>query len=135
MFELDIEMLKEQGLQLVDSAKKTAQDLADKGKNKLDLLNQQARLSKAQRQLGALVYSLHKAGEENPALDEKYIDAVAEVEAQEAAENTEPEAAPAEDEKIEEEPIQLRGETKTCPVCKAEVDGDALFCNHCGAQL
>ena len=64
MFELDIEMLKEQGLQLVDSAKKTAQDLADKGKNKLDLLNQQARLSKAQRQLGALVYSLHKAGEE-----------------------------------------------------------------------
>ena len=22
-----------------------------------------------------------------------------------------------------------------CPVCKAEVDGDALFCNHCGAQL
>lgn len=61
MFELDIEMLKEQGLQLVDSAKKTAQDLADRGKNKLDLLNQQARLSKAQRQLGALVYSLHKA--------------------------------------------------------------------------
>ena len=160
MFELDIEMLKEQGLQLVDSAKKTAQDLADKGKNKLDLLNQQARLSKAQRQLGALVYSLHKAGEENPALVEKYIDAVAEVEkaieeikanmtdderaeveAQEAAENLEPEtapeeeAAPAEDEEIEEEPIQLRGETKTCPVCKAEVDGDALFCNHCGAQL
>ena len=71
MFELDIEMLKEQGLQLVDSAKKTAQDLADKGKNKLDLLNQQARLSKAQRQLGALVYSLHKAGEENPALTEE----------------------------------------------------------------
>ena len=55
MFELDIEMLKEQGLQLVDSAKKTAQDLADKGKNKLDLLNQQARLTKAQRQLGAQV--------------------------------------------------------------------------------
>ena len=160
MFELDIEMLKEQGLQLVDSAKKTAQDLADKGKNKLDLLNQQARLSKAQRQLGALVYSLHKAGEENPALVEKYIDAVAEVEkaieeikanmtdderaeveAEEAAENTESEAAPeeeaapAEDEEIEEEPIQLRGETKICPVCKAEVDGDALFCNHCGAQL
>ena len=153
MFELDIEMLKEQGLQLVDSAKKTAQDLADKGKNKLDLLNQQARLSKAQRQLGALVYS-HKAGEENPALVEKYIDAVAEVEkaieeikanmtdderaeveAQETAENIESEAAPAEDEEIEEEPIQLRGETKICPVCKAEVDGDALFCNHCGAQL
>ena len=156
MFELDIEMLKEQGLQLMDSAKKTAQDLADKGKNKLDLLNQQARLSKAQRQLGALVYSLHKAGEENPALVEKYIDAVAEVEkaiedikanmtederaeveAQEAAEAAaeEPAVDKTADEEIEEEPIQLRGETKICPVCKSEVDGDALFCNHCGTQL
>ena len=151
MFELDIEMLKEQGLQLVDSAKKTAQDLADKGKNKLDLLNQQARLSKAQRQLGALVYSLHKAGEENPALVEKYIDAVAEVEKAieeikasmtederaevEAQEADAAEDAPEQEQEIEEEPIQLRGETKICPVCKAEVDGDALFCNHCGAQL
>ena len=80
MFELDIEMLKEQGLQLVDNAKKTAQDLADKGKNQLDLMNQQARLSRAQRQLGALVYSLHKAGEENQPLVDKYIEAVAEVE-------------------------------------------------------
>ena len=112
MFELDIEMLKEQGLQLVDSAKRTAQDLADKGKNKLDLLNQQARLSKAQRQLGALVYSLHKAGEENPALVEKYIDAVAEVE-----------------KAIEEIKANMTDDER------AEVDGDALFCNHCGAQL
>lgn len=151
MFELDIEMLKEQGLQLMDTAKKTAQDLADKGKNQLDLINQQARLSKAQRQLGALVYSLHKAGEENQPLVDKYIEAVAEVEKaiEEIKANMTPEeymAAEAEaeeedilpneeEEEIEEEPVQLRGETKTCPVCKAEVDGDALFCNHCGAQL
>ena len=147
-------MLKEQGLQLVDTAKKTAQDLADKGKNQLDLMNQQARLSKAQRQLGALVYSLHKAGEENQPLVDKYIEAVAEVEktieeikanmspeeymeAEAEAESPleEAEAAVEDEEKIEEEPVQLRGETKICPVCKAEVDGDALFCNHCGAQL
>ena len=150
MFELDIEMLKEQGLQLVDSAKKTAQDLADKGKNQLDLINQQARLSKAQRQLGALVYSLHKAGEENQPLVDKYIEAVAEIEKSieeikanmtpeeymaAASEEEETEAPQEEEEEIEEEPVQLRGETKICPVCKAEVDGDALFCNHCGAQL
>jgi DNA repair exonuclease SbcCD ATPase subunit len=159
MFELDIDMLKEQGIQLFDTAKKTAQDIADKGKNQLELLNQQARLSKAQRQLGALVYSLHKAGEENQPLVDKYIDAVAEVEKtiEELKANMTPEEcaacepeeeeiiadetaeeAPAEDaaeEEIKEEPIKLRGETKICPVCKAEVDGDALFCNHCGAQL
>ena len=151
MFELDIEMLKEQGLQLVDTAKKTAQDLADNGKNQLELIKQQARLSTAQRQLGSRVYSLHKAGEENQPLVDKYIEAVAEVEKaiEEIKANMTPEeymAAEAEaeeedilpneeEEEIEEEPVQLRGETKTCPVCKAEVDGDALFCNHCGAQL
>ena len=35
----------------------------------------------------------------------------------------------------EKQRIRLRGETKICPVCNAEVDGDACFCNHCGAQL
>lgn len=157
MFEIDMEMLKEQGLQFVDTAKKAAQELADKGKNQLELLNQQARLSKAQRQLGALVYSLHKAGEENQPLVDKYIAAVAEVEkaiedikaamtpeeraeaeAQEAADAEEPvvsEDGEENEEEIEEEPVKLRGETKICPVCHAEVDADALFCNHCGAQL
>lgn len=157
MFEIDMEMLKEQGLQFVDTAKKAAQELADKGKNQLELLNQQARLSKAQRQLGALVYSLHKAGEENQPLVDKYIAAVAEVEkaiedikaamtpeeraeaeAQEATDAEEPvvsEDSEESEEEIEEEPVKLRGETKICPVCHAEVDADALFCNHCGAQL
>lgn len=157
MFEIDMEMLKEQGLQFVDTAKKAAQELADKGKNQLELLNQQARLSKAQRQLGALVYSLHKAGEENQPLVDKYIAAVAEVEkaiedikaamtpeeraeaeAQEATDAEEPvvsEDGEENEEEIEEEPVKLRGETKICPVCHAEVDADALFCNHCGAQL
>lgn len=157
MFELDIEMLKEQGLQIMDTAKKTAIDIADKGKNQLELLNQQARLSKSQRQLGALVYSLHKAGEENQPLVDKYIEAIAEIEKNieeikahmtpderaeaeaaeaEQPETAEPEDAAAEDEKIiEEEPDRPRGETKICPVCHSEVDAEALFCNHCGAQL
>ena len=59
---------------------------------------------------------------------EEYMAAEEEVQAQE-------EVPVEEEEEIEEEPVQLRGETKICPVCKAEVDGDALFCNHCGAQL
>ena len=157
MFELDIEMLKEQGLQIMDTAKKTAIDIADKGKNQLELLNQQARLSKSQRQLGALVYSLHKAGEENQPLVDKYIEAIAEIEKNieeikahmtpderaeaeaaeaEQPETAEPEDAAAEDEEIiEEEPDRPSGETKICPVCHSEVDAEALFCNHCGAQL
>ncbi len=63
MFELDINKIKEQSMQFVDTAYKAAMDIADKGKNQLDLASQQNRLAKAQRQLGALVYSLHKAEE------------------------------------------------------------------------
>ena len=62
----------------------------------------------------------------------------AEAEAQEAADAEEPvvsEDGEESEEEIEEEPVKLRGETKICPVCHAEVDADALFCNHCGAQL
>ena len=156
-FELDFDKIKEQSMQFVDVAKKTAMDLADKGKNQLDLINQQAQLSKAQRQLGALVYSLHKSGEENQPLVDKYIEHIASIEAaieeiksrmtaDEAAQAEEAaaqatdvadtaEAAAPEEVFEEEEELESNQPTKVCPVCNAKVDVDALCCNHCGAQL
>lgn len=166
MFELDINKIKEQSMQFVDTAYKAAMDIADKGKNQLDLASQQNRLAKAQRQLGALVYSLHKAEEENQPLVDKYIENIAEIEkaieeikarmtpdeaaAAEAAE-AEQEAedpndpttyhddpaglTPEEEQALADAADRPRGETKECPVCRADVDADALFCNHCGAQL
>ena len=80
-FELDMDKIKEQSLQFVEMAKKTAVDLADKGKNQLDLINEQTQLSKAERQLGALVYSLHKSGEENQPLLDKYLENIEEIHA------------------------------------------------------
>lgn len=158
-FELDFDKIKEQSMQFVDVAKKTAMDLADKGKNQLELVNQQTQLSKAQRQLGALVYSLHKSGEENQPLVDKYIEHIASIEAaieeikgrmtaDEAAQaeaaaaqatdvtdTAEAAAAPEEETFEEEEELESNQPTKVCPVCNAKVDVDALFCNHCGAQL
>ena len=141
MFELDIDMLKEQGMQLFDSAKKTAQDIADKGKNQLELLNQQARLSKAQRQLGALVYSLAKGKEENQPLVDKYIEMIDTIEQEITrlkATLTPAEAAEVDYEAPVEEAEEAAPEQparKTCPQCGAPVSDDALFCNKCGAQL
>ena len=154
---MDFNKIKEMGLEYAEKGKNAALDLAEKGKTQALIVNEQGKLLKAQRQLGALVYSLHKAGEENQPLVDKYIDAVADVEKsiEELKANMTPEECAAcesgeeeqiiedepatgeeaAEEEIEEEPIKLRGETKICPVCKAEVDGDALFCNHCGAQL
>lgn len=156
-FELDFDKIKEQSMQFVDVAKKTAMDLADKGKNQLDLINQQTQLSKAQRQLGALVYTLHKSGEENQPLVDKYIEHIASIEAtieeikgrmtadeatqaeEAAAQATDvtdtAEAAAPEGSFEEDEELESNQPTKICPVCNAKVDVDALFCNHCGAQL
>ena len=151
MIEHDIDMLKEQGMQLFDSAKKTAQDIADKGKNQLELLNQQARLSKAQRQLGALVYSLAKGNEENQPLVDKYIEMISSIEANlNALKESLGPAAEVITHDLDEEPAEGSGITveptvekdkkpdtdkKTCPQCGAPVSEDALFCNKCGAQL
>ncbi len=157
-FELDFDKIKEQSMQFVDIAKKTALDLADKGKNQLDLVNQQTQLAKAQRQLGALVYTLHKSGEENQPLVDKYMEHIASIEAtieeikgrmtadeaaqaEEAASqatdvtDTAEAADTAEEESYEDEEETPSHYTKVCPVCHAKVDMDALFCNHCGAQL
>ena len=42
---------------------------------------------------------------------------------------------PEEEQALADAADRPRGETKECPVCHADVDVDALFCNHCGAQL
>ena len=147
MFELDINKIKEQSMQFVDTAYKAAMDIADKGKNQLDLASQQNRLAKAQRQLGALVYSLAKGKEENQPLVDKYIEMIDNIEQEIArlkASLTPAEAAEAEYVVHEEVPADqpeapaaeaVSEEHKACPQCGAPVSDDALFCNKCGAQL
>ena len=126
---IDIDRILEAGAKAVDTAKKTAADLAREGKRQTDLLALQGKKSKAERQLGALVYSLAKNGEETRPLVEKYIpaigaldDKIRELKSQPAPEGEAPIDMP--------EPA-----TKTCPQCGCEVEEDALFCPGCGAQL
>ena len=163
---MDFNKIKEMGLEYAEKGKNAALDLAEKGRTQAKIVNAQSKLYKAQRQLGALVYSLHKAEEENQPLVDKYIENIAEIEkaieeikarmtpdeaaAAEAAE-AEQEAedpndpttyhddpaglTPEEEQALADAADRPRGETKECPVCHADVDADALFCNHCGAQL
>ena len=144
---MDFNKIKEMGLEYAEKGKNAALDLAEKGRTQAKIVNAQSKLYKAQRQLGALVYSLAKGNEENQPLVDKYIEMIDAIEknlaalresigapAAEAA--PEPEA-PADSVTIEF-PIDAQPaaeEKKTCPQCGAPVSDDALFCNKCGAQL
>ena len=115
---MDFNKIKAMGLEYAEKGKNAAMDLAEKGKTQALLVNEQGKLLKAQRQLGALVYSLAKGKEENQPLVDKYIEMI---DTMEEAEEPAPQDA---------EPAR-----KTCPQCGAPVSADALFCNKCGAQL
>ena len=144
---MDFNRIKEMGLEYAEKGKNAALDLAEKGKTQALIVNEQGKLLKAQRQLGALVYSLAKGKEENQPLVDKYIEMIDTIEQEitrlkatltpaEAAEAVEVDyEAPTmeEEEAAPEEPAQPA--RKTCPQCGAPVSDDALFCNKCGAQL
>ena len=126
---MDFNKIKAMGLEYAEKGKNAAMDLAEKGKTQALLVNEQGKLLKAQRQLGALVYSLAKGKEENQPLVDKYIEMIDTIEQEITrlkAVLTPAEAAP-------EQPAQPA--RKTCPQCGAPVSDDALFCNKCGAQL
>ena len=127
---MDFNKIKEMGLEYAEKGKNAAMDLAERGKTQAKIVNEQTKLARAQRQLGALVYSLAKGNEKNLAALRESIGTPA----AEAA--PEPEA-PADSVTIEF-PIDAQPaaeEKKTCPQCGAPVSDDALFCNKCGAQL
>lgn len=141
---MDFNKLKEMGLEYAEKGRTAALDLAQKSKTQARIVSEQGKLLKAQRQLGALVYSLAKGNEENQPLVDKYIDMIDSIEQEIArlkASLTPAEAAEVERAEQMMEPDLDTAQPssapagKTCPQCGAVVEADALFCNKCGAQL
>lgn len=141
---MDFNKLKEMGLEYAEKGRTAALDLAQKSKTQAKIVSEQGKLLKAQRQLGALVYSLAKGNEENQPLVDKYIDMIDSIEQEIArlkASLTPAEAAEVEQaEQVMESDLDVAQPSsapagKTCPQCGAVVEADALFCNKCGAQL
>lgn len=146
---MDFNKLKEMGLEYAEKGKNAAMDLAERGKIQAKIVSAQTKLAKAQRQLGALVYSLAKGHEENQPLVDKYIEMIdtieqelsalkatagftaVEVEPEEAAKESEDNSITM-DFSIDKDDSDPH---KTCPQCGAPISDDALFCNKCGAQL
>ena len=106
---------------VADKAARATSSAVEKGKDRLELVQLQQRLSKAQKQLGALVYMLHKTGQENAPMVEHYIREIDEIKTQ--IEFIKPGESTA-------EPTVYH-----CPSCGAEGMEDAMFCRRCGAKL
>ena len=130
----DLDRLIQKGSEVAEAVQQGAKDLAHKGKVQMDLAAAQNQLSKTQRQLGALVYSLARNGEENKPLVNKYIEAIASIEREIDALRAD-ETVPEDIEFAVEEPEETAEAAKVCPQCGAEVADDAKFCAGCGALL
>ena len=97
-----------------------AQGLMSRGKETLDRVSLENELAKAQRQLGTLVYSMKKAGEENLALVDQYVRVIAELE-----------------KKLEQQETAqaARRCVPICAECGCKVGERDRFCPRCGAKL
>ena len=150
--DFDLNKIKEMGLEYAEKGKIVAMDLTERAKTQAKIVSAQTKLAKAQRQLGALVYSLAKGREENQPLVDKYIELIGSIEDEIAALKESlgpvggetvtaetPTEAPcdccAAADEAPEAPAAEAEQSKTCPQCGAPVSDDALFCNKCGAQL
>jgi ribosomal protein L40E len=132
---IDFEKIKATGLGYAEKGKNAVLDLTEKAKVEAKILNDQNKLAKAQRELGALVYSLAKSGEANQPLTDKYIDAIGSLEQEIEQLRASLNAAPSAAEETAAAPETEQHAGRVCPQCGAEVPEDALFCNKCGAQL
>ena len=77
---MDFNKIKEMGLEYAEKGRNAAMDLAERGRTQAKIVSEQPKLARAQRQLGALVYSLAKGNEENQPLVDKYIEMIANIE-------------------------------------------------------
>lgn len=109
---------------VADKVAKVAGEYIDKGKDKIDEMSLRNELSKAQRQLGVLVYTMHKSGEHNEELFNQYIADIDRIEKMIESINEEPEIEPAHVEVV-----------KFCSNCGSEVQENDVFCKDCGNKL
>lgn len=110
----------QKGAKVAGSTAKLAGDLVEKGKVKVSQLSIENELAKAQRQLGAFVYTCKKNGVEDEQQLAEYCAKITDIEEQLNFYKTEG---------MSDEVVAI------CPECGAEVRENALFCVRCGTKL
>ena len=115
------ENILENSAKVADKVAKVTGEYIDKGKDKLNELSLENELSKAQKQLGALVYALHKTGTSDDELVAMYIEDIAKIESQLEA--------------LRAENAEDAQYAKYCTNCGATVDTEDVYCKNCGVSV
>ena len=118
------ENVLETSARVADKVAKVTGEYIEKGKDKITEISLENDLSKAYKQLGALVYAMHKSGEKNDELYAMYIDEIAEIESK--LEEAREESGETYAEPVTPEVV------KYCPTCGTELSVEDAFCKHCG---
>ena len=121
------ENVLETSAKVADKVAKVTGEYIEKGKEKITELSLENELSKAYKQLGSLVYAMHKSGETNEDLFAMYIDEIAEIENK--LEELRAEAGDTYAEPVTPEVV------KYCPSCGTESSVEDSFCKHCGNAI
>ncbi len=123
---MDLNELRSLAANVTGKVVSATEELVEKGKKQVDILSLENKMEKAQRQLGALVYSLARSGQQNPALVQKYIDEIEQLEMQLEKAN-QPDK--------QDEFVTVTTASPVCPQCGHVVGQEDIFCCGCGARL
>ncbi len=141
---MDINKLKELGLEYLQKGKEATLDLTEKATNQVKLVNLQTKLQKEERELGKIVYKLAQEGQTNqPVIDAQVAKITAviieisktkeEIAAQQTRDtNTAKAKADVEYVDIDTAKANIQ---PFCTSCGNVVTENATFCASCGEKL
>ncbi len=105
---------------VVDKVAQQAVEVAQNGRGRVELYQLKRRLAKAQKQLGALVYMLHKTEQESDTMVEHYVREIDVIKAQI---------------ELHEAQQAMDNSHVQCALCGAQGMKNTLYCRRCGARL
>ncbi len=117
---IDTTKFVDESKRVLTSITDTLAAYANAGKQKIDVFTLEGELSKAQKQLGALVYSLYKTNQEDSELTKQYLDTIDEI------------YDKIERAKTLSQPITHQ--TRHCSGCGGKVGINDVFCAKCGQR-
>ncbi len=117
---IDTNKFIDESKKILNTITDTIGSYASAGKQRIDVFTLEGELGKAQKQLGALVYSLHKTNQEDAELVEQYIETIDDIYDR--------------IERAKTLSLPTTHQTRHCSDCGNKVGVNDVFCPKCGQR-